>query len=220
MDTPLPSELAEFVLLVDALLAQLESSKANFTLDVDGEPVKLTNLDKPFWPAHGETPALPKRELIRYYVKLAPLLLPHLRDRPLTLTRYPNGVEAKPFYQKHYEQPLPRFRRDGPHLVRQQPAVRRLHPLQQPRDAGLARPASRPGATRMDVAHGPGAGRSRPRARLRDFGGDAGCVLVELPGLHGVRPRPVHLFRQGSEGRRAGIQQARMGEDGRGGTYR
>jgi bifunctional non-homologous end joining protein LigD len=40
---------------------------------------------------------------------LAPLLVPHLRDRPLTLTRYPNGVHAKPFYQKHYEQPLPRF---------------------------------------------------------------------------------------------------------------
>ncbi|HEU0072793.1 MAG TPA: non-homologous end-joining DNA ligase [Dehalococcoidia bacterium] len=95
--------------LGEELLAQLENSRANFTLDVDGEPVKLTNLDKPFWPSHGDTPVLPKRELIRYYVKLAPLLLPHLKDRPLTLTRYPNGVEAKPFYQKHYEQPLPRF---------------------------------------------------------------------------------------------------------------
>jgi bifunctional non-homologous end joining protein LigD len=95
--------------LIARLLGQLENPKANFTLDVDGEPVKLTNLDKPFWPAHGEAPVLPKRELIRYYVKLAPLLLPHLRDRPLTLTRYPNGVQAKPFYQKHYEQPLPPF---------------------------------------------------------------------------------------------------------------
>jgi bifunctional non-homologous end joining protein LigD len=95
--------------VVEGLVAQLENPKANFTLDADGEQVKLTNLDKEFWPAHGDTPPLPKRELIRYYVKLAPLLLPHLKNRPLTLTRYPNGVLAKPFYQKHYEQPLPRF---------------------------------------------------------------------------------------------------------------
>ena len=95
---------------VDEALAQLENPKANFTLDVDGEPVKLTNLDKEFWPAHPSLEGpLSKRELIRYYVKLAPVLLPHLRDRPLTLTRYPNGVDAKPFYQKHYEQPLPGF---------------------------------------------------------------------------------------------------------------
>jgi bifunctional non-homologous end joining protein LigD len=40
---------------------------------------------------------------------VAPWLLPHLRDRPLTLTRYPNGIEARPFYQKHYEQPIPDF---------------------------------------------------------------------------------------------------------------
>ena len=94
---------------LEVLLSQLENPKPNFTLDVDGDPVKLTNLDKPFWPAYGDSPPLPKRELIRYYVKLAPLLLPHLHDRPLTLTRYPDGVGAKPFYQKHYEQPLPRF---------------------------------------------------------------------------------------------------------------
>jgi bifunctional non-homologous end joining protein LigD len=95
--------------VTSGLLTQLESSKANFTLDVEGLPVKLTNLDKPFWPAYGKAPPLYKRDLIRYYVKLSPLLLPHLKDRPLTLTRYPNGVEAKPFYQKHYEQPLPAF---------------------------------------------------------------------------------------------------------------
>jgi bifunctional non-homologous end joining protein LigD len=95
--------------LIEGLLAQLENAKSNFTLEVNGEALKLTNLEKQFWPAHGEIPPLAKRELIRYYVKLAPLLLPHLRDRPLTLTRYPNGVDDKPFYQKHYEQPLPRF---------------------------------------------------------------------------------------------------------------
>ena len=95
--------------LVEGLLGQLDNPRANFTLEVAGDQLKLTNLDKEFWPAHGNTPAQAKRELIRYYVKLAPALLPHLKDRPLTLTRYPNGVLAKPFYQKHYEQPLPGF---------------------------------------------------------------------------------------------------------------
>ncbi|HEX5370933.1 MAG TPA: ATP-dependent DNA ligase, partial [Dehalococcoidia bacterium] len=93
----------------ESLLDQLENPKQNFTLEVDGAEIKLTNLEKPFWPAHGETPPLTKRDLVRYYVKLGPTLLPHLKDRPLTLTRYPNGVAAKPFYQKHYEQPLPSF---------------------------------------------------------------------------------------------------------------
>ncbi len=95
---------------IEALLDQLENPKQNFTLELEGGiEVKLTNLDKPFWPAHGDTRPLTKRDLVRYYVKLGPTLLPHLKDRPLTLTRYPNGVDAKPFYQKHYEQPLPPF---------------------------------------------------------------------------------------------------------------
>ena len=90
-------------------LEQLANPKANFTIEIAGASVKLTNLDKPFWPPRGDRPALTKRDLIRYYVKLAPVLLLHLKDRPLTLTRYPNGIEHKPFYQKHYEQPLPDF---------------------------------------------------------------------------------------------------------------
>ena len=91
------------------VLAQLENPKANIVIDVAGEPLKLTNLDKVFWPAHGDCPPLTKRDLIRYYAEVGPWILPHLQDRPLTLTRYPNGIEAKPFYQKHYEQPIPSF---------------------------------------------------------------------------------------------------------------
>ncbi|HLF71602.1 MAG TPA: non-homologous end-joining DNA ligase [Dehalococcoidia bacterium] len=92
-----------------SVLAQLENPKATFPVDVQGETIKLTNLDKEFWPPHNAAPALLKRDLIAYYVKVAPWLLPHLRDRPLTLTRYPNGIAAAPFYQKHYEQPIPGF---------------------------------------------------------------------------------------------------------------
>jgi bifunctional non-homologous end joining protein LigD len=91
------------------VLAQLENPKANFTLDVEDNKIKLTNLVKVFWPPYDDSPALHKRDLIRYYATVAPYILPHLKDRPLTLTRYPNGITARPFYQKHYEQPIPEF---------------------------------------------------------------------------------------------------------------
>lgn len=90
--------------IVDQLAA---NTKADFTLDVDGVPIKLTNLDKEFWPATDTHPARTKRELIRYYARVAPYLLPHLKDRPLTLTRYPNGIHGKSFYQKHWPQAFP-----------------------------------------------------------------------------------------------------------------
>ena len=60
-----------------------------------GRDVRLTNLKKVFWP-EGYT----KGDLIRYYDSVAPLLLPYLRDRPVVLTRYPDGIEGKSFFQK------------------------------------------------------------------------------------------------------------------------
>ncbi len=58
--------------------------------------VKLTNLKKVFWPAEGYT----KGDLIAYYDAIAPLLLPYLHDRPLVLTRFPDGIAGKSFFQK------------------------------------------------------------------------------------------------------------------------
>ncbi len=58
--------------------------------------LKLTNWDKVLFPASGFT----KGDLIAYYARIAPAVLSHLRDRPLTLKRYPNGVEAPYFYEK------------------------------------------------------------------------------------------------------------------------
>lgn len=58
--------------------------------------VKLTNQDKVFWPKEGYT----KGDLVRFYETMAPLLLPYLRDRPLVLTRYPDGIDGKSFFQK------------------------------------------------------------------------------------------------------------------------
>jgi bifunctional non-homologous end joining protein LigD len=63
---------------------------------VEPVDVKLSNLTKVFWPDEGYT----KGDLIDYYRTIAPHLLPYLKDRPLVLTRYPDGIEGKSFYQK------------------------------------------------------------------------------------------------------------------------
>src|SRR2546425_4262843 len=65
--------------------------------------VKLTNLRKLFWPALGIT----KGDLIRYYVDLAPVLLPHLRDRAMVMRRYPDGAGGKSFFMKRAPTPRP-----------------------------------------------------------------------------------------------------------------
>jgi len=65
-------------------------------LEEEGLRVELTNLEKVFWPALGFT----KADLIQYYLRIAPFILPHLRDRPVTLRRFPNGVNGESFYQK------------------------------------------------------------------------------------------------------------------------
>jgi bifunctional non-homologous end joining protein LigD len=61
-----------------------------------GSRVRLTNLGKVFWPAEGYT----KGDLIGYYDAIAPWLVPYLRDRPIVLTRYPDGIAGKSFFQK------------------------------------------------------------------------------------------------------------------------
>jgi bifunctional non-homologous end joining protein LigD len=63
---------------------------------VDGRVLRLSNLDKVMYPATGFT----KGDVIDYYRRIAPVLLPHLAGRPLTLKRYPNGVDGKFFYEK------------------------------------------------------------------------------------------------------------------------
>jgi len=59
--------------------------------------VRLSNLDKPYWPEAGIT----KGDLLRYYRDVAPALLPHLRDRPFTMKRYPDGWQGRPFFRKN-----------------------------------------------------------------------------------------------------------------------
>ena len=90
------------------LLEQLASPANNLVLDVEGHQVSLTHLEKELWPKNDGKQALTKRELIKYMVQTAPYLLPHLKDRPLSLSRYPNGIYGEHFFQKHY-QPVPEF---------------------------------------------------------------------------------------------------------------
>jgi bifunctional non-homologous end joining protein LigD len=72
--------------------------EANATLaEVGGRQVKLSNLDKVLYPAAG----FRKRDVIEYYARIAPAVLPHLESRALTLKRYPNGVDANYFYEKN-----------------------------------------------------------------------------------------------------------------------
>jgi bifunctional non-homologous end joining protein LigD len=71
------------------------SNKAE--LVVEGKKLSVSNLDKVLYPKVGFT----KGQVIDYYIKIAPALLPHLEDRPLTMKRYPNGVDKEFFYEKN-----------------------------------------------------------------------------------------------------------------------
>jgi bifunctional non-homologous end joining protein LigD len=65
-------------------------------VNIEGRELSLTHLDKVFYPETG----FAKGQVIDYYARIAPVLLPHLKDRPVTLKRYPDGVEGKFFYEK------------------------------------------------------------------------------------------------------------------------
>ncbi len=75
------------------------------TLDVKGKAVPVSNLEKIYYPKTKFT----KGDVINYYIKIAPVLLPHLKGRPLTMKRYPNGVDAPFFYEKQCPRPRPSF---------------------------------------------------------------------------------------------------------------
>lgn len=66
-------------------------------VEVEGKQISLSNLDKIIWPV----PALTKADLIRYFIEIGPMALKYWSNRPLTLTRYPDGVRNQGFYQKN-----------------------------------------------------------------------------------------------------------------------
>jgi bifunctional non-homologous end joining protein LigD len=82
-------------------LRELEDARRDGVLALpDGNSVKVSNLHKIFWPKQ----KLTKGDVFRYYVEVAPYILPAVSDRPLVMKRYPNGIAAPPFYQHRAEE--------------------------------------------------------------------------------------------------------------------
>ncbi len=86
------------------------SPEQRTVIEVEGQRLTVSNLDKMLYPEAGFT----KADVIWYYVHVAPVLLPHVEGRPLTMTRYPDGVEGDSFFEKHSARRAP----DWAHWVR------------------------------------------------------------------------------------------------------
>jgi bifunctional non-homologous end joining protein LigD len=84
--------------------------KTESELEIDGRVLKVSNLDKVMYPSAGFT----KGQIIDYYVRVSPCLLPHLKNHPLVLKRYPNGVEAAFFYEKRCPSHRPEWVQTAP----------------------------------------------------------------------------------------------------------
>jgi bifunctional non-homologous end joining protein LigD len=79
-------------------------------VEIGGRQLKLTNLDKVLYPATGFT----KGQVIDYYARIAPALVPHLTGKPLTLKRYPDGVDSQPFFEKNATKHRPDWVKTAP----------------------------------------------------------------------------------------------------------
>ncbi len=95
--------------LVSSTLQQLATNEPSLSLLVGGHRIGLSQLDKTLWPAYGKRRAVTKGDLLRYLAAMAPYMLPHLANRPLTLIRMPDGIYGESFFQKHLVQKLPPF---------------------------------------------------------------------------------------------------------------
>ena len=93
------------------VVLQLDANRKDFPLVVGPHRIRLTHLDRVYWPADPalKQPALTKRDLLRYLAQISPYMLPHLADRPLTMIRMPEGILGQRFFQKHWEQERPEY---------------------------------------------------------------------------------------------------------------
>jgi bifunctional non-homologous end joining protein LigD len=89
--------------LIDALETIERTRKDGDLALPNGDTLRVTNLAKPYWPALGLT----KGDLLRYYVQVAPFILPAVADRPLVMRRFPNGVDGPAFYQQRHPEAVP-----------------------------------------------------------------------------------------------------------------
>ncbi|MGH9144104.1 MAG: hypothetical protein ACRD2I_23450, partial [Vicinamibacterales bacterium] len=101
-------------------LRSLEDARKDGILRLpDGDELKVTNLHKMFWPKQ----RLTKGDLMRYYARVAPFILPAVADRPLVMKRFPNGVAAPPFYQHRAAEVPPGVRTQIVGVVEERPQI-------------------------------------------------------------------------------------------------
>ncbi len=171
-------------------------------VDIEGRQLKLSNLEKVLYPAVGFT----KGQVIDYYSRVAPVLLPHLSGRPLTLKRYPNGVDEKFFYEKRCPKHRPEWMKtmsvwsdrnkgEVPYCLVDELAsvvwVANMASLEL--HTSLSRdPIERPTSVVFDLDPGPGAGIAecaRVALRLREVLDEMGLKgWVKTSGSKGLQP--------------------------------
>lgn len=89
----------------------LDADKDNQTVKVDGCPLAFNHLSKVYWPEDGIT----KRDMFNYYDQVAEYMVPYLKDRPMSLNRFPNGIHGPSFYQKNVKDKVPDCMATMPH---------------------------------------------------------------------------------------------------------
>ena len=114
-----PNDESRTTNVVDQLSALESARKDGMLLLAGGDGLKVTNLHKVFWPK----PQLTKGDLMRYYARIAPLILPVVADRPLVMKRFPNGIAAPPFYQHRAPEVPPGVRTEMVGVVEERPQI-------------------------------------------------------------------------------------------------
>lgn len=89
----------------------LTSKRDTEEIKVDGHLLKFTHLNKVYWPEDGIT----KRDMFNYYHQVAPFMVPYLKDRPMSLNRFPGGIHGESFYQKNVKDKAPDWAKTMPH---------------------------------------------------------------------------------------------------------
>ena len=103
-----------------AQLTELEKARRDGTIELpDGDRLSVTNLAKPFWPKL----KLTKGDLLRYYTRVAPFVLPAVADRPMVMKRFPNGIGGAPFYQHRALDVPPGVRTEVVSVVEKRPQI-------------------------------------------------------------------------------------------------
>jgi bifunctional non-homologous end joining protein LigD len=94
---------------IQGLLGQLNNQKNKLVVEIEGNEISISNPDKVLWPSNSDHSDLTKLDFLKYLAKVSPYFLPHLKNRPLTLSRYPDGIHGEHFWQRHWNQGIPDF---------------------------------------------------------------------------------------------------------------